>query len=133
MRPLTLFLSRLIGLFFLVLSLVMALNRRSFAETAGLLIHDRPLLLILGIITLIAGLALVLAHNHWSGGALPVIITVIGWITLIRGVVLLVVPQDVLASFFETIDIEKHFYVPPGITFVLGSYLTYMGFTPRRR
>jgi hypothetical protein len=128
MRPLTIFLSRLIGLLFLLLSLAMAVRHRSFAETAGLLIHDRPLLLILGMITLVAGLALVLSHNIWSGGALPVVVTLIGWITLVRGIVLLLVPPDALASFVEKIDIERHFYVPSVITFLLGFYLTYMGF-----
>ncbi|MCI0600130.1 MAG: hypothetical protein L0Y60_11550 [Beijerinckiaceae bacterium] len=133
MPPLTIFLSRLIGLLCLGLSLAMAMRHRSFAETAGLLIHDRPLLLMLGLITLTAGLALVLAHNIWSGGALPIVVTLIGWITLIRGIVLLLVPPEVLASFVETIDIERHFYVPAAITFVLGFYLTYMGFKLARR
>ncbi|MCI0600648.1 MAG: hypothetical protein L0Y60_14220 [Beijerinckiaceae bacterium] len=133
MLPLTLFLSRLIGLLLLALSSAMALNQRSIAETAGLLIHDRPLLLILGLITLTAGLAMVLAHNIWSGGALPIVVTLIGWITLIRGIVLLLVPPEVLASFVEKFDIEKHFYVPSAITFVLGFYLTYMGFKLARR
>jgi hypothetical protein len=35
------------------------------------------------------GLAIVIGHNVWSGGALPVIVTLFGWIILIRGVVLL--------------------------------------------
>lgn len=133
MRPLTIFLSRLFGLLFLVLSLAMAVNHRSFAETAGLLIHDRPLILILGLLTLTAGLALVLAHNIWSGGALPIVITLLGWITLVRGLILLLAPPGVLDSLFEWIDIEKHFYVPSVITFLLGLYLTYMGFRSARR
>jgi hypothetical protein len=28
---------------------------------------------------LLGGLAMVLAHNVWSGGPLPVIVTLIGW------------------------------------------------------
>lgn len=110
----------------------MVLHHRSFAETAGLLIHDRPLLLVLGMITLVAGLALVLAHNIWSGGALPVVVTLIGWITLIRGIVLLLVPPEALAMFVQKIDIERNFYVPAVITLVLGFYLTYKGFRPPR-
>lgn len=128
MRPPTIFLSRLLGLFTLVLSSAMALHRQSFVETASLVVHDRPLLFILGLVTLIAGLAMVLAHNIWSGGALPVVITVLGWITLIRGLFLLLAPPDAPASLFESMDFEKFFYVPTAITCVLGLYLTYMGF-----
>ncbi|HET6377663.1 MAG TPA: hypothetical protein VFG05_05070 [Methylocella sp.] len=112
----------------LILSAAMALRHRSFAETAGWLIHDRPLLLVLGMITLAAGLALVLAHNIWSGGALPIVITLFGWVTLARGIVLVTAPPEALASFFETIGIEKHFYVPAALSFLLGAYLTAMGF-----
>lgn len=132
MQSRTIFLSRLLGLVFLLLSLAMVLRHRSFAETAGLLIHDRPLLLIVGLITLIAGLAIVLAHNIWSGGALPVVITLLGWITLIRGLIILLAPLEVLDQIFQMIDIEKHFYVPAVVTFLLGFYLTYMGFRPAR-
>lgn len=42
MQPATIFLSRLIGLLLLILAAAMALRHRSFAETAGLLIHDPP-------------------------------------------------------------------------------------------
>lgn len=128
MQPATIFLSRLIGLLLLILSAAMALRHRSFAETAGLLIHDRPLLLVLGVITLAAGLAMVLAHSIWSGGALPIVVTLFGWITLLRGIVLVTAPPEALASFFEAIDIEKHFYVPAALSFSLGAYLTAMGF-----
>jgi hypothetical protein len=43
----------------------------------------------LGAITLAAGLAMVLAHNIWSGGALVVVVTVVGWITLIKSLLFL--------------------------------------------
>ena len=132
MRPVTIFLSRLLGLSMLVLSLAMVLHRQAIAETASMAVHDRPLLFILGLITLIAGLAMVLAHNIWSGGSLPVVVTLIGWITLIRGLILLLAPPDALASLFEMIDSEKFFSVPAAITFALGLYLTYMGFRPSR-
>lgn len=133
MRPLTIFLSRLLGLFMLVLSLAMFLHRQTMVETAGLFVHDRPLLFILGLVTLIAGLAMVLAHNIWSGGALPVVVTLVAWITLIRGLILLLAPPETLASLFEKMNFEQFFDVPVAITLVLGLYLTYMGFKPARR
>jgi hypothetical protein len=132
MRPLTIFLSRLIGLFMLVFSLAMFLHRRAMVETASLIVHDRPLLFVLGLVTLIAGLAMVLAHNIWSGGALPVVVTLVGWITLIRGLIILLASPNALVSLFEVIDFEKFFDVPVAITFALGLYLTYMGFRPSR-
>jgi hypothetical protein len=133
MRPLTIFLSRLIGLLLLATALAMALHRLSFAEMAAAIVHDPPLLFILGLIMLTAGLAMVLAHNIWSGGVLPVVITVLGWITLIRGLIVLLAPPDALAFLFERMNFEKVFYPALIITAVIGAYLTYAGFRPSRR
>ena len=47
-----------------------------------------------GVLSLLAGLAIVIAHNRWSGGW-PVIITVLGWLMVIGGVIRIVVPQVV--------------------------------------
>jgi hypothetical protein len=132
MRPLTIFLSRLLGLFALLFSLAMVLHRQAIVETASLVVHDRPLLLVLGMITLIAGLAMVLSHNIWSGGTLPVIVTLIGWITLIRSLILLLLPPEAVASLFVMFHFEERFYLYAAITFVLGLYLTFMGFRRSR-
>lgn len=132
MRPLTIFLSRLIGLFALVFSLAMILHRESFAAIASAMVHDPPLLFLVGLITLVIGLAMVLAHNVWSGGALPIVITILGWIQLIRGLVVLLMPPDALASFFDRMNFDKFSYGAFAITLVLGVYLTYMGFRQSR-
>jgi hypothetical protein len=71
MQPLTIFLSRLIGLFAIALSLAIILHRKSFVEMASEMVRDPPLLFLVGLITLAIGLAMVLSHNIWSGGVLP--------------------------------------------------------------
>jgi hypothetical protein len=128
MRPLTIWLSRLIGLFMLLICVAMILHRRAMAETASLVVQDRPLLFFTAVLGLLAGLAMVLSHNIWSGGILPVVITLFGWVTLIRAIILLWAPSEALVSLFEKIDFAKFFYVPASIFLVLGLYLTYMGF-----
>ena len=52
-------------------------------KTVTALVHNPPLLLIVGMIGLIAGLAIVLGHNVWYGGMLPVVVTLVGWLILI--------------------------------------------------
>jgi sulfite exporter TauE/SafE len=128
MSPRTIFLARLIGLFAILLSLSEFLHKQATVETAAALVRDRPLLFILGMLGLLAGLAMVLAHNVWSGGALPIVVTLFGWILLIRGTILLLLPPDTLASLMDSIHFERLFYFSAGITLVLGLYLTYAGF-----
>jgi len=45
-------------------------------------------------VALCAGLALVLAHNVWSGGALPILVTIVGWISLLKGLMILILPPQ---------------------------------------
>jgi hypothetical protein len=81
------------------------------------------------VIALIAGLAMVLGHNVWSGGVLPVIVTLVGWLVTIRGAVLLALPQDAKLKLFEALRYEERFFVYMGATLVLGIYLTFAAFS----
>jgi hypothetical protein len=45
---------------------------------------DAAFVLTSGVITLVAGLAIVRAHNRWSGGW-PVLVTILGWLFLLGG------------------------------------------------
>jgi hypothetical protein len=70
MLPRTLFLSRLIGLYCILIALSMITRKQTTLESVTTLLHDPSMMFVLGAITLIAGLAMVLMHNIWSGGAL---------------------------------------------------------------
>jgi hypothetical protein len=74
---------------------------------------------------------MVLAHNVWSGGALPIVVTTVGWIFLIRGVLILVLPADALARLFEVVRFGELYYLYVTIPLVLGLYLTWAGFCRR--
>lgn len=131
MSPLTTFLSKLIGLFCILFSIAEATHRQATIDSVTALIHDPPLLLVFGIVWLIAGLALVLSHNVWSGGAPPIIITLVAWVTLIRALVLLLLSPNALAGLIAAVLFEQYFYAYIAIALALGLYLTYAGFSSR--
>ena len=129
MSPRTVFLSKLLGLYYILAALSMILHKQSFIETVTALLHNSPVMFVVGIITLAAGLAMVLAHNIWSGGAVAVVVTLIGWITLIKGLLFLFLSPEMQVTFFLTKLHYGHlFYVYTAISLVLGVYLTYGGF-----
>ena len=129
MSPRTLFLSRLIGLYCVLVALSMITRRRATVESVTALLHDPSMIFILGVIMLAAGLALVLAHNIWSGGALVVIVTLVGWITLIKSLLFLFLPPEMAAGFFlRQLHYQELFYLYGAVSLVLGIYLTYGGF-----
>lgn len=129
MKPLTVYLGKLLGLFTLITSFWLLIERQTAVSTIPALLGDRPAMVIFAIIALASGLAIVLAHNIWSGGVLPVLVTLIGWVMVIRGVLFLFLPPEATLQILATMQFERLFYVYLGIPFVLGIYLTYLAFT----
>lgn len=125
----TKFLSRLLGLYFLLAALSMMAHRQTTVETVAALLRNAPTLFALGIFTLLAGLAMVIGHNVWSGGALAVVVTVVGWITLAKGLLLLfLTPEAAAALFLGTFHYQRFFWLYSGFSLVLGAYLTFASF-----
>ena len=132
MSPRTLFLSRLIGLYCILIALSMLTRRQATVETVTVLLQNPSMTLILGIITLAAGLATVLAHNIWSGSALAVVVTIVGWMALIKSLFFLfLLPEMEAGVFLLRIHYQQFFYLDAAISLVLGVYLTYAGFKAR--
>jgi hypothetical protein len=74
------YLARLLGLFSILVGLAMIARRDEMIAAVDSLIHNPTLLLVIGLMALAIGLAMVLAHNVWSGGMLTVVVTIIGWL-----------------------------------------------------
>jgi hypothetical protein len=129
MLPLTVFLGKLIGLYCIIAALMLMAHKQRTVETVKALIRNPPLLLFVEVLALIAGLAMVLGHNVWSGGALPVVVTLVGWLMTIRGAALLALPQDTKLRIFEALRYEERFYIFMAVTLILGIYLTVASFS----
>jgi hypothetical protein len=128
MAPRTIFLSRLIGLFAILVTLSLVTHKEASVETLTALVRNPPLLLIFGMVWLVAGLAMVLGHNIWSGGVLPVVVSLVGWLTLIRGLLLLFLSPAAAVGLFTGLHFEQLFYLYMAISLVFGVFLTYSGF-----
>ena len=130
----TIFLSRLIGLYCILVVASMVLHRQATADLMTALLHNLPMMWVLSVITLTAGLAMVLAHNVWSGGALAVVVTLCGWAALIKGLLFLFLPTGVESDFIlSALRNPLLFYVWMTPSLIIGIYLTYSGFTSRTK
>ena len=128
MSPRTIYLGRLIGLYCVLVALAMISHKQAAVETMTALIHDAPVLFFVSIVAMVAGLAVVLAHNIWSGGALPVVVTLVGWISLVKGLVFLLLPPETSLAYFEALRYGQFFYAYLTVTLVIGIYLTFASF-----
>lgn len=129
----TIFLSKLIGLYCVIGGLAFALQKQAALAAVSAVVRDPASTLILGVFVLIAGLAIVIGHNVWSGGALPVIVTIVGWLTLIRGASFLFLSSEKSVALMAAIHYDQFFYLYTMLSIVLGAYLAYSGFKATAR
>jgi hypothetical protein len=82
-----------------------------------------------GAFVLIFGRIVVAGHQYWRGAA-PIIISVLGWLITLRGLLLLAFPK-VFVSVANSMVGAQAWWVTLCIAFALvGLYLTYVGWAP---
>ena len=98
-------------------------------DYAGLMkeMTSLPFTILFGVLALLAGLAIVNAHNLWVSDW-RVIITVVGWLAIIRGVLSLLFPAK-MHTIGETITANTSGPVITALIFlVVGAILSWMGY-----
>ena len=130
MSPRTIFISRLFGLYSLIMAVFMLGGKQALLDFMAAMGGNGPLPLVLGLMATIGGLALVLVHNIWSGGALPVVVTLLNWSILARGLGLLWLSgsAEARAAYYAAFHVGDYYPVYVVITAALGAYLTWGGF-----
>ncbi len=128
MSATTIFLGRLLGLYLVAISAGMLANRRRTLATLLEMARSGPWMLFSGMVATAAGIAVVLGHNVWSGGALPVVVTLMGWAALLKGVTLFLVPSERMADAYKGIGFERFFHVWMVGVLAIGLWVTAMAF-----
>jgi hypothetical protein len=128
MSATTVFLGRLLGLYLVAISLGMLANRRRTLDTLDEMARSGPWMLFSGMVATAAGLAVVLGHQVWSGGALPVLVTLMGWAALLKGVTLMLVPAERIPDAYKGMGFERFFHAWMVAVFAIGLWVTVMAF-----
>lgn len=119
------YLAELWGISLVIVSLALLIKekhlKRLFAE-----IQSEETFFMWGLVTFVMGLAMVLAYSVWAMNW-QVIITILGWATLIKGLFILFFPEVLKKC---TKKIENHQFLPFALLIALfiGLVLTYLGF-----
>jgi hypothetical protein len=91
--PTSIYLAQLIGPVALVAALSLFLNRSTYLAMAQEFMRSPALIYLSGLLTMTAGVAIVLAHNRWVA-AWPVLITIFGWLAVIGGAARIAFPNQ---------------------------------------
>jgi len=109
-------------------------HKQATIETMTSFTHNPPLLYVIGVIAVAAGLAMVLGHNLWSGGVFPILVTLTGWLLLTKAMLLLFLsPEAVNGLLLAGTHFEQLFYFYGAVVLILGICLAYGGFRSEAR
>jgi hypothetical protein len=124
-------LARLIGPILLVIGIGMAfglmMEGAGYSSVLREFIANRALIFLTGILTLLAGVAIVNVHNVWVPDW-RVIVTVLGWLLVLRGIMLIIFPLTVQVFGDRVAMSEAGVTAGATLTFVLGAILCIMGY-----
>jgi len=123
----SIFLAKLIGPILLVAGVAMLVNRKELDALAHEFLRSRAFLVLFGFIDLAAGLAIVLTHNVWIADW-RVIITLLGWLLLVRGLVRIFLPDQVKAFATKVLRNANAVTTSLAVTAALGLVLSYFGY-----
>jgi hypothetical protein len=120
------YIAGLIGPLLLAISAAMLLNGRMFTGMVEQLAQNYAVVFLAGMIALVAGLAVVRAHNVWSGDW-RVLVTIFGWLSVIGGLGRMLVPDQAAAIAQTVVNAQSisYFSVMP---LALGAFLTFKGY-----
>lgn len=121
----SLFLAKLMGLFMLIIALALLINFHKVPKLVKEFTKNHVLVFASGIPVLLLGLLVVLTHNVWVNDS-RVIITIMGWLMILKGIVRLSMPEK-LAALISRIS-PRGYFVLLLITLLLGAYLALFGF-----
>jgi hypothetical protein len=114
-------LAQILGILFIALGLSMIFNKKWTALAIEEITKNQGLVWLAGFITLILGTTIVTLNNTWTSGV-PLLVTILGWLTLIKGAAILVFP-DFTFSYYKKMNKENIFTWGGVIIFILGLLL----------
>ena len=86
-------LAKFIGPFIILIAVGVLFNIKIFKKIMEDFLNSPALVYVTGLVTFVAGLAIVLFHNIWAADW-RVLITIFGWISIIKGALLTILPSS---------------------------------------
>jgi len=121
------FIARIFGLCYLILGAGFVFNRKAFQRVMDDFCKNAALLFYGGLLALVIGVVIILTHNVWVANW-TVIITIIGWIALIKGIWIIVFPNTV-PKFMQAYQKNENLLMVHSIgALIFGAVLTFFGF-----
>ncbi len=89
--------------------------------------HKRSAMYVMSIIGLILGIFTVLLHNFWYASLLDVIVTLVGWVILVKSTLYLSLPTKMIHKIVRAMALPRNYHLYTIISLIIGLYLALNG------
>jgi hypothetical protein len=121
------FIAKLMGPILLAVAIAILIDQKAMRAMAKEFLGSRALIFIFGIVDLLLGLVLVLVHNVWVMDW-RVIITLIGWISIVRGLVRILFAPWIVKNAPGLLRKQGLLMTISIVMLTLGAVLSYYGY-----
>ncbi len=118
----------LIGPTLLAIGAAILLNLGSFPAMAKQIGEDPGLIFLSGVLLLVTGIAVLRVHNIWTGGW-PVVVTVLGWLAVLGGIIRMFFPYRVAALAGSVGQHTGVIATAAIVPLLVGAYLSYKAYS----
>ncbi len=116
-----------LGIIFAVMGLSVVIDRKNVSAGLEKVTQDRGFLWLWSFLILTMGAVIVVMNNDWTTPGLPLIVTILGWLTVIKGAFLLLLPGPAI-SLYQKCNKDSVLIFGGIVAFILGLVLLYLGF-----
>ncbi len=115
-----------LGIIFAVMGLSVAIDRKNITAALQKVTEDRGWLWLWSFLILTMGVVIVVMNNVWTSG-LPLLVTILGWLTIAKGAFLLLLPGPAIAL-YRKCNKDSVLIFGGIVVFILGLVFLYLGF-----
>jgi hypothetical protein len=127
----TRFCARAIGPLMLIIGAIVIIRFDAIALIVPAILQDGPLAFVTGIFTLICGVVLLAAHHHWTS-APAIVISLLGVLTIVRGVTLMFAPSFLAGLANQVLNLGPGALIAGAVALLIGAWLSFVGWFAKR-
>ncbi len=122
-----LFLSKLIGLTCFFAGLGLLINHKNLAKGIMKYVKDEFQMFFWGMMTFVIGFVILFNHCLWETPS-EIIVTLFGWLAVIKGVLLMLLPNKIWVSLAKSVNTTTWSIIKGLVVVLVGLYLASVGF-----
>lgn len=116
------------GPLMLLMGLMLLFQPQKVQKLSEKIVKSSELMFVLAMLNLMLGLFLVNIHNIWDGTYYEIVVTVLAWITLLKGLYLMFIEEKRVKELVKMYKKHSFMFLTTLLALLLGGYLTYVAY-----